>query len=67
MHYIRIIGRQGGVYLSYRDLQLYCSQPVIGLLEVFAYSLFFSFCTPSADGDLYVVKQKICIENNKNK
>jgi len=35
--------RRRGVYLSYRDLQLYCSRPVIGLLEVFL--LCFSSCS----------------------
>lgn len=34
---IIIIGRRRGVYLSYRDLQLYCSQPVIGLLGEYLY------------------------------
>jgi len=51
MCYIIIItGRRGGVYLSYRDLQLYCSRPVIGLLEVFLLcfsSCYSRCCTPS--------------------
>jgi len=47
---IIIAGRRGGVYLSYRDLQLYCSRPVIGLLEVFllCFSSCYSRCTPSS-------------------
>jgi len=50
---IIITGRRGGVYLSYRDLQLYCSRPVIGLLEVFllCFSSCYSRCTLSLHGN----------------
>lgn len=38
-----IVVNRRGLYVSYRDLQLYCSRPVIGLLGVFALCFYFIF------------------------